>query len=433
MDLSRLNGMSMPWASFPPRRASADRFIPGRGGSELDDEVTAAALDGAFAGPLGEVEQRLAAGMLGAPAYELNQRPVLALRPRAPLVPGRLYQVAEKVQSTVLLADRVLDAPSLSPEPGRRLVDWGHRNTILFGFGEDAYLYGPETNEILELKSTPGSSIHAAHLLADGRFAALGFQGGDVEIFDAPTTEQPDGKFLRRFKTDARWVNVLRARHAILAAGRADGCTSFYDVRVPLPDAAIAEIQGHEEQHSVDNIAYDPFDEHRFATGADDGKVIVWDNRMWKPTSIWEHEDRASGVAFDPHRRDTLLTTAGRMIGIFDLANGKRQLSFETQQVISQAFWAPTERRQLLTVADDDGVVATVWEQRADRPDSLRPCKALRSAYYHHATCGTHSPDGTQVLTAGEETVLIWSAFDPKQAPEAPAKPPSKLEVPALR
>jgi histone-binding protein RBBP4 len=93
-------------------------------------------------------------------------------------------------------------------------------------------------------------------------------------------------------------------KHLIACAGDPDGTVSIYDLR--MPERVLNDLEFHKDQVSV--LEWHPNREQMLVTGADDGKIYIWDNEKWgdeqaradyddgPPEMVFPHELHSSKI-----------------------------------------------------------------------------------------------------------------------------------------
>ena len=177
------------------------------------------------------------------------------------------------------------------------------------------------------------------------------------------------------------------------------------------PIEEVARLSGHSKNETVEFATISP-DGGRVLSGGADRMVILWNRttggviRKFGPAG-----GRILSARFSPDGRRALTAGEDRIIRLWDLATGQlvRELKGHKEWVFSVAF-SPDGRLAYSTSGGPD-----LWKDGSDsavRVWDLESGKELRKLEGHKGRVfGVDvSPDGRQVLTGGDTTVILWDA-----------------------
>jgi WD40 repeat protein len=172
-------------------------------------------------------------------------------------------------------------------------------------------------------------------------------------------------------------------------------------------------------------IAYAP-DETRFATGADDGQIVIWDRTAVEPVqTLFRVEDPVQSVVFSADGSQLLSVDSDGHALLWDLASGEIVHEFNHESGVTQAIFYGDETRIVTSAADGN---AYLWDVATGEQVAVFRISTTSS---DAATAIALSPDMT-LLAIGYDSgwVSLWNANDP-EAPVA-SRPAHTATVNAL-
>ncbi|OLL23126.1 WD repeat-containing protein slp1 [Neolecta irregularis DAH-3] len=393
--------------------AQADRFIPTRNASS-----TAASKIDSRPGSSNSQSNTLydpsyQSSVAEACGLALNTR-ILAFKPEAPessrpvdlrsqynrpLKPAA--QAAQFRRRVLTAPERVLDAPGIVDDYYLNLLDWSNTNQVAIGLERSVYVWNADTGNVVSLlESREDTYISGLKWSGDGSYLAVGLGDGDVQIWDAVTSQ----KMRSMNGHDAR-VGVLSWDKHMLSSGCRDGSIWNHDVRVAKHK--IAELNGHGSE--VCGLEWRS-DGAQLASGGNDNLVNIWDARSSVPKfTKTNHRAAVKALAWCPWQLNLLSTGGGsydKHIHFWNSTTGARVNSIDTGSQVTSLRWSPSYREIVSSHGFPDNHLA-IWAY-----PSLAKTVEI-SAHETRVLHSTLSPDGQVLATAAaDENLKFWRVFE---------------------
>jgi WD40 repeat protein/serine/threonine protein kinase len=231
-----------------------------------------------------------------------------------------------------------------------------------------------------------------------------GVSNHDMNAFDVMK-----GTRIRRWRGDMEGVAPL-ASLAVSPVGRivATGSGNYSGIGRLNPDfsvrlwriddgSRIGALEGHNEP--VEALAYNT-DGTRLASGAKDGRLIVWELPSGRKLFESHLGDRSiASIGFLDDGRHLLAGDEGGRLGVFDLGNGALLKAKTVAGGLARFAIAPGGRRLLVGGGQGD-------LQELSLPD-LTPLRSVSSAHHGPIRGLVYSPDGSMIFTGGEDGLVM--------------------------
>mmetsp|Transcript_44336 Transcript_44336/g.111334 ORF Transcript_44336/g.111334 Transcript_44336/m.111334 type:complete len:479 (-) Transcript_44336:28-1464(-) len=437
---------------FKKTSSGLDRFIPTRGGMDIDSCHYSLAVSGSNAenvsttasdaegGPNGadtmlaspskrQYVRRLAEGLnMACPGDEKNHR-VLAFKNKAPAPPNgydashlsSLYngnagpRVSRKAFRHVPAGpERILDAPDLLDDYYLNLLDWGANNTVAIALGPTVYLWNAGTGDIQALMecSQPDEVVTAVNWAADGKHLSVGTSSAAVQIWDVERSRQ-----IRNLTGHTARVGACAWNNHVLSTGGRDSVILNHDVRIR--EHRIATLRGHEQE--VCGLKWSPSGT-QLASGGNDNLLHIWDGPTPTGAShrLTQHCAAVKAVAWCPFQSNLLATgggTADRTIKFWNTHTGALLNSIDTGSQVCSLQWNRHEREILSSHGFSQNQLC-LW--RYPSMTKVAELNGHTSRVLHLAT----SPDGMSVCSAAaDETLRFWRCFGDAETTSKTTKP----------
>lgn len=396
--------------------SGADRFIPNRSASELDNS---------FASEAPETDDDhskiMEEEMLGhGPAR------ILAYKNKAP-APKDGYQSSLKVlysqsKKTAVVKPvrhipsapvRILDAPDMLDDYYLNLLSWGGNNKLAVALSQTVYVWDAASGSIKELMTLETEEDTTSHIGSvawiqeGGNHLAIGTSNNVVQLWDAEA-----GKQIRTMSGHAGRVGALAWNQHVLSSGSRDTTIVNHDVRVR--EHAIATLRHHTQE--VCGLSWS-LDGSVLASGGNDNTACIWDcnssaynnGGVITPKHVLsEHTAAVKALAWSPHERNLLATgggTADRHIRFWNTATGVQTNSIDTGSQVCALQWSPLEKEILSSHGYAENQLC-LWKYPT--LTRMKEFKGHSSRVLHMVT----SPDGSLCCTgAADETLRFWNIF----------------------
>lgn len=195
-------------------------------------------------------------------------RPLYA-RPGA--LPSSTGTATNKSRKIATQPERVLDAPGMMDDFYLNLISWSCLNVLAVALGEATYVWRADTGEVSPVGEAPeGSYISSVAFSNDGGFLGVALGSGDVELWDAETSQK-----LRTMAGHQAQVATLSWNGFVLTSGCGDGSIWHHDVRIARHK--VMELLGHTGE--VCGLQW-RHDGELLASGGNDNVVNIWDGRV---------------------------------------------------------------------------------------------------------------------------------------------------------
>lgn len=231
----------------------------------------------------------------------------------------------------------------------------------------------------------------------DGRYIASGAEDGIARVWEAET-----GRQVSRIRHDAGVISIAFSPEGnYVASGSRDGAVHIWDARTSEEVALLR----HESDVTSVGFSHDS----RYALTVSGDSVHVWDVRTGNQISHMTHADGASAAAFSPDGRlvisggcDLIIEGGACFAGsarVWEAETG-RELSRIRHAYLVQAVGFSPDGTYVLSGGDQ---IARVWEASTGQ-------EVAQMTHESGANIALFSPDGKSVVSAGGDIVYLWDA-----------------------
>lgn len=407
------------WQRKQQQNDNADRFIPSRSGSDLENSQHL------FLGERSQDEtkpsdfQKLLASEIS--GQDDKSFRVLSYKNKAPL-PQEGYQNSMKVLYSVQQGKkenvvkparhipsapvRILDAPDLLDDYYLNLLSWSSTNVLAVALSQSVYLWDAAQGSIQELMTIEDDNDHVCSvswIQQGGTHIAVGTASNVVQLWDVQA-----GKLVRSMDGHSSRVNALAWNNHILTSASKDTTIVNHDVRIQNHNVG----SFHQHTQEVCSLAWSP-DGAFLASGSNDNTLCIWDAAMTSTQRasakfhLTDHQACVKALAWSPHERNLLASgggTADRSIKFWNASSGSLLNSIDTGSQVCSLQWSPFEKEILSSHGYAENQLC-LWKY-----PTMARMKDLRghtSRVLHTAI----SPDGMVVSGSADETLRFWNVF----------------------
>ena len=398
---------------------SADRFIPSRSSSDLNNSQHLLLNENTSAGNdnVNEINKMMS---VGTAKDDAKGSRILAYKNKAPAPPEGyqnslkvLYSVqngknAAAVKPTRHISSaptRILDAPDLLDDYYLNLLSWSSTNVLGVALAQSVYLWDAGKGSISELMSVEDNGdddyiSSLAWIQEGGTHVAVGTASNEVQLWDVEA-----GKQVRSMDGHAARVGSLAWNGHILTSGSRDTTIIHHDVRIQ--HHIVTTLRQHTQE--VCGLAWSP-DGTYLASGANDNTLCIWDgvSSSTPKHCLTEHQAAVKALAWSPHERNLLASgggTADRTMKFWNASSGALLNSIDTGSQVCALQWSPKEKEILSSHGYAENQLC-LWKYPTLA--KMKELKGHTSRVLHMAT----SPDGSMVVSgAADETLRFWNVF----------------------
>lgn len=303
---------------------------------------------------------------------------------------------------------RILDAPDMMDDFYLNLVSWSSSNILAVALSQTVYLWNAETGDIQDLctfDTGPNAHISSVSWVQEGGVhIAVGTSAGTTQLWDVNQC-----KLLRSMDGHSDRVGALAWNRHILSTGSRDTSIVNHDVRVAQHSVGL--LSSHTQE--VCGLVWNQ-DGDTLASGGNDNLLCLWDAATSSsPTPRFrftDHQAAVKALAWSPHERNLLATGAGtadRSIKFWNTKSGTLLNSIDTGSQVCNLQWNPFEK-EILSSHGYARNQLCLWKY---------PSMAKIKEFEGHTSRVLHmavSPDGSTVVSAaGDETLRFWNIFAP--------------------
>lgn len=300
---------------------------------------------------------------------------------------------------------KVLDAPALRDDFYLNVVGWSPQGVLAVGLGSCVYLWSAQ-GRVTKLSDVgSGDSVTSVEWSLGGDNLAIGTYTGVVQIWDVNRLKQT-----RNLKAHEGRVGALAWNSSILSTGSRDKSIIMNDIKVK--NHAIASLEGHKQE--ICGLKWS-HDEQQLASGGNDNKLLIWNNKNYERPSarFTEHTAAVKALAWSPHQHGLLLSgggTADRCIRSWNTLTNSMLECTDTGSQVCNLIFSKTVNELVSTHGYSDNYVF-VWKYEGMRKLATLAGHTSRVLYL------AASNDGETIVTgAGDETLRFWKVFPRNKA-----------------
>ena len=314
---------------------------------------------------------------------------------------------------------KTLEAPGLEEDFYLNQLDWSYKNQICISLMEGVYMWDYNTKQIEQVcKFEDCCSIKAS---PNGDNLAIGGLWGNVEVWNSPEFEER--KKLNNMQCHNGRVGIIKwLNENNFLSGSRDGVLVQTDLRVGAP---VKKLYGHGQE--ICGLSVNELDNNKIATGGNDNKMILWDQRSNEPEIVLkQHKAAIKAQTWNPHERGTVYSGGGNNDKTIKCYNNITQSEGKTQNVEAQVTGIIFSKFSSSFVSCH-GYVSnhlSQWQLPNSTPSLKLRGHESRILYY------AQSPDGEDIVTgAGDETIRFWKVFKQKNKKGTYSSLPDTLEI----
>jgi cell division cycle 20-like protein 1 (cofactor of APC complex) len=295
---------------------------------------------------------------------------------------------------------KVLDAPALRDDFYLNVVGWSSQGVLAVGLGSCVYLWSTQGRVTKLTDVGTGDSVISVEWSLGGDSLAIGTYTGVVQIWDVDRLKQ-----LRNLKAHEGRVGALAWNSSVLSTGSKDKLIIMNDVKVK--NHAIAYLEGHKQE--ICGLKWS-HDEQQLASGGNDNKLFVWNNKNYERPSgrFNDHTAAVKALAWSPYQHGLLLSgggTADRCIRSWNTLTNTMIQCTDTGSQVCNLMFSKTVNELVSTHGYSDNYVF-VWKYEGMRKLATLAGHTSRVLYL------AGSNDGETIVTgAGDETLRFWKVF----------------------
>eukprot|EP01091_Cochliopodium_minus_P013561 TRINITY_DN4396_c0_g1_i1.p1 TRINITY_DN4396_c0_g1~~TRINITY_DN4396_c0_g1_i1.p1 ORF type:complete len:484 (-),score=112.49 TRINITY_DN4396_c0_g1_i1:105-1556(-) len=300
---------------------------------------------------------------------------------------------------------KVLEAPSIQDDFYLNLVDWSSQDMLAVGLGSSVYIWNARTSQVTRVADlASGDSVASIAWNNRGNILGIGSSQGSVQTWQIG---EGQSKKIREFKEHTARVGVLSWNEETLSSGSRDRNIFHRDVR--SKEGIHTRLKGHSQE--VCGLKWS-HDSQFLASGGNDNKLLVWDQRSTSPFIRYsDHSAAVKAITWSPHQRGLLASgggTADRCIKFRNVINKTTLRSFDTGSQVCNLAWSKNSNELVSTHGYSQNQVV-VWDYPNLTPLATLTGHTMRVLYL------AVSPNGETIVTgAGDETLRFWHVFPKK-------------------
>lgn len=300
---------------------------------------------------------------------------------------------------------KVLDAPSLVDDYYLNLLDWSSTNLISIGLDNTVYVWSAITNKAFKLHEIPGpDTVCSVAWNNKATHLAVGESNGKLKLFDPESC-----KVIREMSGHTCRVGSIAWNGNLLSTGSRDRTILTRDIRVP--GSSIYKLIGHKQE--ICGLKWS-FDENLLASGGNDNKVLIWNNKtQGEMARFSEHTAAVKALAWSPHQYNILATGGGKSdktIKFWNMQTLKRVESIDTGSQVCNMMFSVNSNELISTHGYSMNEIC-IWNYQPMQKIATLTGHTSRVLYLGM------SPNGENVVTgAGDETLRFWNVFPSKKS-----------------
>ncbi len=343
---------------------------------------------------------------------------------------------------------RILDAFNLEDDFYQDTLDWSNKNIIAIGILDRIFFWDCEKNidlpdinildneffrkdprfefiiPNLDNSNNPlNYKVSAVKWLKNGNELVMGFQGGEVFIFDINKKKVVNSYFNHNRKI-GMFSNFPENENIFTSASH-DWSISHYDKRMKIH---MKQYKKHVKE--VCGIKW-ANEGNYLATGGNDNKLIIWNLFEEKPISIIPaHESAIRALAWSNVKSGVLASGGGKndkKLKLWNITTLVNISEVDTNSQICNMIFSK-DRNQFVTTQGDNRNEIYLWNQ-----DTMNIIHGFQ-AHQNKVIYLTQSPDGESIATgSGDQSIKFWKIFLKNEEKKFEKKKQSIFELPNIR
>jgi Tol biopolymer transport system component len=223
------------------------------------------------------------------------------------------------------------------------------------------------TGKIVWMSRVGRGALTSMALSPDGGRVAVGSDDNSVYVYDMPSGKM---SMIARGHTGAVTAVAVSPDGKQLATGSADNSVQLWDMAT---GRVLLRIMGHNK--GVECVAFSP-DGKTFASGGQDKVVRLWDLATGKELRQFEAKDTVHCIAFSPDAKLVAVVSSDKAVRLIEAATGKESRQFGgLQGKINGLSFSPDGTR-VLTAGQDGSAI--VWDLKHDEKPLAKDLKLTR-------------------------------------------------------
>lgn len=259
--------------------------------------------------------------------------------------------------------------------------------------GEPAFIVDSASGKTVMTLPDVGTAYNGVSWSPDGTLITTGHTNGTLRIWDAIT-----GTNLHTMQVyeDQVWEPSWSHDSRQLSATGLDGRVHIFDVETGKRLKSL----GNPGYGIMLNAVWSP-DDSMIAAGNMEGLIIIWDAQTWEEVYRIDVGEWLMGIDWSPDGKQIVASDfLNGQAMVYDVVTGKLQTTFaEHTAPVIYAQFSPDGTR--IVTAGEDAV--RIWDAKMGSEYAIYEVGAWRVFW---------SPDGTKLLTSGTDGVVrVWRAF----------------------
>jgi len=304
---------------------------------------------------------------------------------------------------------RVLGAPDIVNDYYLNPIDWSATNLLAVALANTVYIWNANTGEVSPLLTLPSEVDYVCSVKwtppdVGGRFLAVGVSDGTSSLWDVEHSKK-----MRTLKGHSDRVSSMSWNKHILSSGSRSGEIMHSDVRGR--EHLVSKVRGH--QREVCGLSWSN-DGKTLASGGNDNLIKLWTSGHLDSakSTLSEHQAAVKALAWCPWQNNLLASGAGtadRAIKIWNANNDAIVQSVDTKSQVCSLVWSEN-CHELASCHGFPSNGVMVWKY----PGMTK--MADLNGHADRVLALAKSPDGTTMVSAGaDETLQLWKCFPRKE------------------
>ena len=299
---------------------------------------------------------------------------------------------------------KVLDSPNLKDDFYLHLLDWSKKDDVAVGLDKQLYVWEGKTSRVRLIHTLIDSDyLTAVKWTNDGEKVIVGTNYGMISIWDINKTKE-----IKTFKCDKKRVDVISTMNTsdnVYSVGLVNKMIISYDVRVGWA-RPVSQYKGHTQE--ICGLKWS-LDDRRLASGGNDNKLIIWNNRMAKMERIFSsHSSAVKAIDWSPHKFGYLISGGGtqdKTLKLWNINTMSLVDSIETYSQVCNVAFSKISHEFVTTHGYTNNCIL-IWDSQK------MEVKASLKGHKDRVIYMALGPDSKNIVTgAGDETIRFWNVF----------------------